>query len=71
MIHLYIHPTGIERVVIESASTIEEDFDHAAWCAIRRLVGRIDGILGQAAVAATAGLAVAPCTTKKTGSTEA
>ena len=45
MIILHINPAKVEKVVFESSSEIEEDFDFAAWQAIRPFVNRIDRTL--------------------------
>ncbi len=42
MIHVHINPAKVEKVVFESWSHLEEDFDLAAWQAIRPLVDQID-----------------------------
>ena len=47
MIQIYINPARVERVVFDAKSNIEEDFDFAAWQAIRPLVDQIDRRLGR------------------------
>jgi hypothetical protein len=47
MIILHINPAHIERIEFVAESDIEEDFDFAAWQAIRPLVNQIDQRLGQ------------------------
>jgi hypothetical protein len=42
MIEVHITPTRVERVTFVSESDLEEDFDLAAWQAIRPLVAKID-----------------------------
>ncbi len=42
MIHIHINPTRVEKVLFTAQSHLEEDFDLAAWQAIRPLVNQID-----------------------------
>lgn len=42
MIQIHINPTRVERVIFAANSAIEEDFDLAAWVAIRPYVDRMD-----------------------------
>lgn len=42
MIHIRINPGGVEKIHFVAASDLEDDFDAAAWRAIRPLVKRID-----------------------------
>ena len=42
MIQIHINPTRVEKVLFVSSSDLEEDFDAAAWQAIRPLVDKID-----------------------------
>ncbi len=42
MIQIHINPTRVEKVLFVSSSDLEEDFDAAAWLAIRPLVDKID-----------------------------
>lgn len=42
MIQVYINPARVEKVLFVSSSDLEEDFDAAAWHAIRPLVNKID-----------------------------
>lgn len=42
MIQIHINPTRVEKVLFVCGSEIEEDFDAAAWQAIRPLVSQID-----------------------------
>ena len=42
MIEIHINPARIEKVVFIAGSEMEEDFDFAAWQAIRPLVNQID-----------------------------
>ena len=60
MIQIHINPARVEKVLFVSSSDLEEDFDAAAWQAIRPLVKKIDNklqkiarkILGENEVAA-------------------
>ena len=45
MIKSHINPAGVEKVVFDSNSHMEEDFDFAAWQTIRPLVDKIDRTL--------------------------
>lgn len=45
MIILHINPAKVERVLFQSNSEIEEDFDFAAWQIIRPFVNKIDRTL--------------------------
>ena len=45
MIKIYINPARVEKVIFDSTSDMEEDFDFAAWQAIRPLVDKIDRTL--------------------------
>jgi hypothetical protein len=47
MIQIHINPARVERVIFDANSDVEEDFDFAAWQAIRPLVAKIDERLGQ------------------------
>ena len=47
MIQIHINPARVEKILFVSESEIEEDFDFAAWQAIRSLVDKIDQRLGQ------------------------
>lgn len=47
MIHIHINPARIEKILFVSESETEEDFDFAAWQAIRPLVDQIDNCLRQ------------------------
>jgi hypothetical protein len=42
MIQIHINPGRVEKVLFISESEMEEDFDFAAWQAIRPLVSKID-----------------------------
>jgi len=42
MIQIHINPARVEKVLFVSGSAMEEDFDFAAWQAIRPLVDKID-----------------------------
>lgn len=42
MIEIYVNAARVERVLFRSGSEIEEDFDLAAYQAIRRDIDRID-----------------------------
>lgn len=42
MIQIHINPARVEKVLFVSSSNIEEDFDFAAWQAIRPMVEKID-----------------------------
>ena len=42
MIQIYINPARVEKILFVSSSDLEEDFDAAAWQAIRPLVRQID-----------------------------
>lgn len=52
MIRIEINPARVEKVIFESSSRLEEDFDFAAWVVIRELVDRIDRRLQRAAKSA-------------------
>lgn len=47
MIQIHINAARVEKVVFDAKSDIEEDFDFAAWQAIRPLVDQIDQRLGR------------------------
>jgi len=47
MIQIHINPARVEKVIFDSKTDIEEDFDFAAWQAIRPLVDQIDQRLGK------------------------
>jgi len=47
MIQIHINPARVEKVLFVAKSDIEEDFDFAAWQAIRALVDQIDKRLGR------------------------
>lgn len=47
MIQIHINPARVEKVIFDARSDIEEDFDFAAWQAIRALVDQIDQRLGR------------------------
>jgi hypothetical protein len=49
MIEIHVNAARVERVLFVAGSDLEEDFDHAAWQAIRHLVDRIDRRLRRAA----------------------
>ncbi len=42
MIEIRVQPSGVEKVVLVSASAEDEDLDLQAWKSIRELVERID-----------------------------
>jgi hypothetical protein len=42
VIQIHINPARVEKVVFAPSSELEEDFDIAAWLAIRPLVAQID-----------------------------
>jgi len=42
MIQIHINPARVEKIVFNATSEMEEDFDLAAWVAIRPLVNKID-----------------------------
>ena len=42
MIQIHINPARVEKILFVSGSEMEEDFDLAAWQAIRSLVNKID-----------------------------
>ena len=42
MIQIHINPTCVERVLFVASTDVEEDFDFAAWQAIRPIVDKID-----------------------------
>ncbi len=42
MIQIHINPARVEKVLFICTSDMEEDFDLAAWQAIRPLVDKID-----------------------------
>ena len=45
VIKIHINPAGVEKVIFDSTSDMEEDFDFAAWQSIRPLVDKIDRTL--------------------------
>jgi hypothetical protein len=45
MIQIYINPARVEKILFVTDSAIEQDFDFAAWQAIRPLVNQIDARL--------------------------
>jgi hypothetical protein len=47
MIQIHINPARVEKILFVAESEIEEDFDFAAWQAIRPLVDQIDQRLGR------------------------
>jgi len=47
MIQIHINPARVEKILFVTESKIEEDFDFAAWQAIRPLVEQIDERLGK------------------------
>ncbi len=47
MIQIYINPARVEKILFVTDSAIEQDFDFAAWQAIRPLVDQIDRRLGR------------------------
>lgn len=47
MIQIHINPARVEKVTFDSKSDIEEDFDFAAYQAIRPLIDQIDQRLGR------------------------
>jgi hypothetical protein len=47
MIQIHISPARVEKVLLVAESDLEEDFDFAAWQAIRSLISEIDERLGQ------------------------
>ena len=47
MIQIHINPARVEKILFIAESAIEEDFDFAAWQAIRPLVTQIDDRLGE------------------------
>jgi citrate lyase gamma subunit len=47
MIQIFINPARVEKVVFVAGSDVEQDFDFAAWQAIRPLVDQIDIRLAQ------------------------
>lgn len=49
MIEIRINPARVEKVLFQSTSDLEEDFDLAAWKLIRPLVAQIDRRLRRAA----------------------
>jgi hypothetical protein len=55
MIQIIINPTRVERVVFAAGSPLEEDFDLAAWQAIRPLVNQIDRRLRRITIQLTKG----------------
>jgi len=42
MIQIHINPARVERVVFLPSSDLEQDYELAAWQAIRALVDRMD-----------------------------
>ena len=55
MIEIHINPVRVERILFVSQSEVEEDFDFAAWQAIRSLVDQIDQRLAEVSDLAIAG----------------
>jgi hypothetical protein len=49
VVRIEINPARVERVVLESKSAMEADFDDAVYRLIRPLVNRIDRTLRKAA----------------------
>jgi len=47
MIQIHINPTRVEKILFVAESDIEQDFDFAAWQAIRPLIEQIDRRLGE------------------------
>jgi hypothetical protein len=47
MIQIHINPARVEKILFIAESNIEEDFDFAAWQAIRPLVDQINTRLGK------------------------
>ena len=42
MIQIHVNPSRVEKVVFVSTSEMEEEFDWAAWIAIKPYVNRMD-----------------------------
>ena len=42
MIQIHINPGRVEKILFVSSNEVEEDFDFAAWQAIRPIVDKID-----------------------------
>jgi hypothetical protein len=42
MIEIHLNPGSVEKILFVSGSETEEDFDFAAWQAIRPMVEKID-----------------------------
>jgi hypothetical protein len=53
MIQIHINPVRVEKILLVCGSDMEQDFDLAAWQAIRQLVDRIDRKLKKIAASAT------------------
>jgi hypothetical protein len=53
MIEIHINPVGVEKVLLVSGSDMQQDFDLAAWQAIRQFVDKIDRKLRKLADNAT------------------
>jgi hypothetical protein len=47
MIEIHINPARVERVIFNAKSDVEENFDLAAYQAIRPLIDQIDRRLGK------------------------
>ena len=47
MIQIHVNPARVEKVLFVAESETEENFDFAAWQAIRSLVQQIDARLGK------------------------
>jgi hypothetical protein len=47
MILIHINPARVEKIVFDARSDMEEDFDWAAYLAIRPLIDQIDECLGE------------------------
>ena len=45
MIQIHVNPARVEKILFVAESEMEEDFDFAAWQAIRPLVNQIDETL--------------------------
>ncbi len=55
MIEICIHPTGVQRVILRSASSAEEDQDLLTWRQIRPVIERLHDDLADLALQAALG----------------
>lgn len=55
MIEIRVHPTGVERVILRSESSAEEDRDLHTWRQIRPVIERLHDDLADLALQAALG----------------